>query len=114
LGQNVPSATSNKSGGLVVAGTVKTSKVIGTLKEKDKLKGLGSEAYLIINTTIEGKPAIAIAANEDKGVFYGVFHFLRMLQSHQSLKNISTESAPKIDIRILNHWDNLDRTVERG
>lgn len=114
LGQNVPSATSNKNGGLVVAGTVKTSNVIGTLKEKDKLKGLGSEGYLIINTTIEGKPAIAIAANEDKGVLYGVFNFLRMLQSHQSLKNISIESTPKIDIRILNHWDNLDRTVERG
>ena len=114
LGQNVPSATSNKNGGLVVAGTVKTSNVIGTLKEKDKLKGLGSEGYLIINTTIEGKPAIAIAANEDKGVLYGVFNFLRMLQSHQSLKNISIESTPKIDIRTLNHWDNLDRTVERG
>lgn len=114
LGQHVPSATSNKNGGLVVAGTVKTSNVIGTLKEKDKLKGLGSEGYLIINTTIEGKPAIAIAANEDKGVLYGVFNFLRMLQSHQSLKNISIESSPKIDIRILNHWDNLDRTVERG
>ena len=30
------------------------------------------------------------------------------------LQNLSLQQAPRIKHRILNHWDNLDRTVERG
>ncbi len=47
-------------------------------------------------------------------MLYGTFHFLRLLQTQQPITNLSIASAPKINIRLLNHWDNLDRTVERG
>lgn len=113
LGQQTPEASST-TGGVLLAGTVEDSKTISGLKEAEKLKELGSEGYLIFTTTIEKKPAIVIAANKDVGVLYGVFHFLRLMQSHQKLTDLDIKSAPKIDIRILNHWDNLDRTVERG
>lgn len=55
-----------------------------------------------------------IAAKDDKGLLYGTFHFLRLLQRHQPIKRLHIIENPKINIRILNHWDNLDRTVERG
>src|SRR4030095_6006194 len=55
-----------------------------------------------------------ILANTDIGLLYGVFHFLRMLQTHQSIQNLNITSVPKIQARILNHWDNLNRHVERG
>ncbi|NSW95329.1 MAG: alpha-glucuronidase, partial [Bacteroidales bacterium] len=42
------------------------------------------------------------------------FHFLRLLQTHQRIENLSVVSCPKIRIRLLNHWDNLNRSVERG
>ena len=41
-------------------------------------------------------------------------HFLRLLQTHQNISNLNIISIPKIQNRILDHWDNLNRTVERG
>src|SRR5215469_13186493 len=58
--------------------------------------------------------AICRATKEVIGVLYGTFHFLRLLQTRQPLAHLTVESTPRIRHRILDHWDNLDRTVERG
>jgi alpha-glucuronidase len=81
---------------------------------KSGLKDKGADAFLIQSSNGNSGATIIIAGNTDKGALYGVFHFLRLLQNGSSLKNLSIVSAPKIQHRILNHWDNLDRTVERG
>src|SRR5690606_784249 len=39
---------------------------------------------------------------------------LRHLQSHSALAGLSLSGSPRIERRILNHWDNLNRSVERG
>ena len=75
---------------------------------------IGIEGYAIVTLKLKVKNVIAITANSDIGVLYGVFHFLRLLQTHQSISNLNIVSVPKIQNRILNHWDNLNRTVERG
>ncbi|HVU12257.1 MAG TPA: alpha-glucuronidase family glycosyl hydrolase, partial [Phototrophicaceae bacterium] len=66
--------------------------------------------------SIEFDPArgVTISAFSDVGVLYGVFHLLRHLQTHKPLVDIPVASAPKIKYRLLNHWDNLDGTIERG
>ncbi len=74
----------------------------------------GHEGFVISTATLKSGPAIVIAANTDLGVLYGVFHFLRLVQMQSDLSNVFVSSAPKVKRRILNHWDNLDRTVERG
>lgn len=81
---------------------------------KSDLKPTGVEGYRIFSSTIEEKDVIVITADEDIGLLYGTFHFLRLLQTNECIKKISIESAPKVQVRILNHWDNLDRTSERG
>lgn len=75
---------------------------------------LTSEGYFI--RTIENKKhrMVLITAQTDIGLLYGTFHFLRILQMHQALDGLQVMESPKVDIRMLNHWDNLDRTVERG
>jgi alpha-glucuronidase len=55
-----------------------------------------------------------IAANTDIGVLYGAFHFLRLLQTNQRIDTLGISDRPRIQHRILNHWDNLDGSVERG
>ncbi|MGZ3845247.1 MAG: alpha-glucuronidase family glycosyl hydrolase [Flavisolibacter sp.] len=75
---------------------------------------LGKEGFLIRTINIGGKKAIVITGNNDVAVLYGVFSFLRLLQTHQNLGNLNITSSPKIQNRILDHWDNLNRTVERG
>jgi alpha-glucuronidase len=101
------------SAGTIVAGTI-TSSLIQSLGLTVTPSSLGDEGFIIYSTTYNGKKIIAITANSDIGVLYGVFHFLRHLQTHQSLEKLNILSSPKVKIRILNHWDNLNRTVERG
>jgi alpha-glucuronidase len=100
--------------GLIVAGTPQTSNIIASLNLKEKLKDLGNEGYLLLSAIYQKKKITVIAANTDLGILYGTFHFLRLLQTNQTMKNLSVSCAPKTSIRILNHWDNLNRSVERG
>ncbi|HEX8061481.1 MAG TPA: alpha-glucuronidase family glycosyl hydrolase [Cyclobacteriaceae bacterium] len=73
-----------------------------------------TEGYAIFHTSLNGKKVVVVAGTDDSGKLYGMFHFLRLLQTETDLSSINIESSPKIKARILNHWDNLDRTVERG
>ena len=72
------------------------------------------EGYQIFHSLIDNKKVIVVAGTDEAGKLYGMFHFLRLLQTHHEITNINITSSPKIKTRILNHWDNLDRTVERG
>jgi len=100
--------------GCVVVGTPSSSQYISRLDMRDLLKKAGNEGYVLITKNISSKKVIVIAANTDIGMLYGVFHFLRLLQTHQSIDSLNIVSAPLIKLRLLNHWDNLDRKIERG
>ena len=102
-----------KKGALVIA-TPANSAAVKALNLSDKLKELGEEGFLITSAEINGKQSTLITANTDIGLLYGTFHFLSLIQTHQPIQNLSISSTPKIKHRVLNHWDNLDRTVERG
>src|SRR6202046_5526313 len=78
------------------------------------LKGLGNEGYLIRSIEVNGHRATLIAANSNIGVLYGAFGFLRLVQTRQPLQALNLRELPHIPHRILNHWDNLDGTIERG
>ncbi|MGK7391029.1 MAG: alpha-glucuronidase family glycosyl hydrolase [Candidatus Cyclobacteriaceae bacterium M2_1C_046] len=100
--------------GALIAGTPGNSSIIKNLGINPQLKTIGDEGFILKSTSIDGKKAIVIAANTEVGVLYGTFRLLNLLQQHRSLENLDIISAPKIKHRVLNHWDNLDRTVERG
>lgn len=100
--------------GLLYLGTISSSPSIAAMTRGQNLPTAGPDAYLIQSASGRGGTNIVITGNTDQGVLYGVFHFLRLLQTGQSLKNLSILSAPKVQHRILDHWDNLNRTVERG
>ena len=100
--------------GAVVAGTRASSPLIASLPLAAALRGVGREGFLIRRMRVRGTMAIVIAANSDVGVLYGAFALLREIQTHRSLRRIEIASAPRVPLRMLEHWDNLDRTVERG
>jgi alpha-glucuronidase len=100
--------------GSIIIGTPSSSSILTSLHLDDKLKSLGDEGFYILSTMVNGKKAIVITSNTDVGVLYGSFYFIKLMQTQQSLENLSIQNAPHIKHRVLNHWDNLDRTVERG
>ena len=97
----------------IVVGIPSTSIIIQTFLAGKNLN-LGKEGFAISSQKVNGKNIIVIAANSDAGILYGVFQFLRLLQTHQNIEKLSIVSIPGIQNRILDHWDNLNRTVERG
>jgi alpha-glucuronidase len=78
------------------------------------LAALGDEGYLLRHLRIQGKPVTLIAANTPQGLLYGSFALLGRLQQGRSLTGLDERSVPRIRLRMLNHWDNLDGHVERG
>ncbi|WP_372392595.1 alpha-glucuronidase family glycosyl hydrolase [Xanthomonas sp. NCPPB 3582] len=75
---------------------------------------LGREGYLIQSLNVDGHRSIAIVGGSDIGALYGAFHLLRLLQTGQTLSALNVREAPRLQLRMLNHWDNLDGVVERG
>ena len=112
--QKLVRETNREKSGVILIGTPESSPAILSLGFDEKLESVGNGGFLIEHVMIDGEPAIIIAANEDIGVLYGVFHLLRMLQTYRELEGISFQSAPRIQYRIANHWDDLNRNPVRG
>lgn len=69
----------------------------------------------IIKTVKNGQKQITfITALSSKGLLYGAFKFIRLLQQQKEISVLNLFSEPKTAFRMLNHWDNLDGSIERG
>ena len=73
-----------------------------------------AEGFLIRQVRAGEKKHLVLTSGDDAGLLYGAYRLLRLVQTHQPLDGIDLLDAPKTKLRMLNHWDNLDRTVERG
>ena len=73
-------------------------------------KGMPTDAYTIKS---EGGKTVITAAS-DAGLLYGAFHLLRLQQTGQATTGLDIREQPAYDLRILNHWDNPNGTIERG
>ena len=114
LAREVPLVAKAGDDPILIAGTPARSALIASSGLSGDLGTVGEEGFVIRSMNDAGKRGIIVAANTDVGVLYGAFHFLRVLQTHQRLDSLSITAVPRIRHRVLNHWDNLDGTVERG
>lgn len=58
--------------------------------------------------------SLYIAGSTDKGILYGVFHLLRGMQQQKSIQEIEGIQNPVNELRMINQWDNIDGSIERG
>lgn len=110
----LPATTSAAAANTIIAGTPASSPFIASLSLQAALLKAGSEGYLLYTVPARKGSCIVIAANTDIGVLYGSFALLRLLQTGQDIHTLSIVSAPRLQHRVLDHWDNLNRYVERG
>lgn len=73
---------------------------------------IGAEGYAIRTNT--EKDCIAIGASTPVGLLYGVFAFLRLLGTGQSIEALDVVDNPVNLLRMMNQWDNIDGSIERG
>ncbi len=72
--------------------------------------GLGDEGYTIRSAGND----IILESSAEKGLLYAAYHLLRLQAEGNDCKNLNISESPLYEYRILNHWDNIDGTVERG
>lgn len=89
---------------------ITSAKNISDKKIKSALTAVNDEGYVI--GWQHNK--LFITANTNAGLLYGTFRLLQLIQQNESLNNVFITNSPSLHHRILNHWDNLDRSVERG
>jgi alpha-glucuronidase len=113
LGVDVPVSPA-VAAGAIVAGTPETSAVIAKLGWAQALERAGDEGYVIRTSAAGGHAITVIASRTEVGALRGAFHYLRLVQTRQPVAALDIVERPRMPLRILNHWDNLDGTIERG
>ena len=69
----------------------------------------GQDGYTI---SVSGEK-YEITGQSESGILYGVFHFLRLIRTGH-LEELPVANTPEMPLRIMNHWDNMDGSIERG
>ncbi|MBA2944217.1 alpha-glucuronidase [Paenibacillus sp. CGMCC 1.16610] len=64
--------------------------------------------------TDQASGSLVIGASSASGVLYGVFHLLRLISTHQSVNQLDVIENPVNMLRMINQWDNIDGSIERG
>ncbi|MFD7814753.1 alpha-glucuronidase family glycosyl hydrolase [Streptomyces sp. NPDC059785] len=114
LGTRVRARASAPSGPALVVGTRTSSPLIRELVPESDLAGLGDEGYVVRRVTHRGTTRTVVAARADRGVLYGAFHLLRLVQTRQPLERVDLTERPAASLRVADHWDNRDGSIERG
>ncbi|MCR2822877.1 alpha-glucuronidase family glycosyl hydrolase [Lederbergia panacisoli] len=79
-----------------------------------KIDELNDEGYIIQSVNNGENESLLLLGKSDKAVLYATHHLLRMIQLGDSLKKIKIVESPKNQIRMLNQWDNMNASIERG
>lgn len=72
------------------------------------------EAFRLQVQGDEGSLRALVSSTGERGLLYGTFAFLRALQLGEISPGFKLEDGPSTPLRLINHWDNLDGSVERG
>lgn len=97
----------------VLIGTIDQIKDI--IKEADIWeRKINNEGFILKRVNEKGKDILIITAKNIKALVYAVFKLIEKLRIGEELDNLNHIDNPASYFRIINHWDNLDGTVERG
>jgi len=113
LGVPVPSRATVDRDGVLIVGII-AAPVIAALGWRDELTRLGPEGFVIRDARINGHRALVVASAGDSGALYGTFHLLRLLSTATPIDRLDIRERPRHQLRLLNHWDNLNGSIERG
>ncbi|MCQ8836035.1 alpha-glucuronidase family glycosyl hydrolase [Streptomyces malaysiensis] len=88
LGTRVRPRADAPSHAALVVGTPASSPLVRELVPAADLAELGDEGYIVRRVTRRGVDFTVVAAHADRGVLYGAFHLLRLVQTRQPLERV--------------------------
>lgn len=75
---------------------------------------LNDDGYVIKCLTVDQQSRVYLIGKKDVGALYAAFHLLRLMQNREDLRERTIVENPKNKMRMINHWDNMDGSIERG
>jgi alpha-glucuronidase len=112
LGGEFHATTTLRREPVILLGTL--SQVAQILPDFRPPQSLSPDGYWLTQTKMDGTFGFIITAPNDRGVLYGVFAFLGKIAREESLQPLNEVQVPANTIRMVDQWDNLDGTIERG
>lgn len=103
-----------KQTNLIWLGTFEDEELKQQLVGYKEIEFFHPEGYVLQSGVRGGPFRVYIVGKTEHGVLYGVFHFLRLLQMGEIIDHLSIIEQPKNRLRMINHWDNMDGSIERG
>jgi alpha-glucuronidase len=112
LGGEFHTTTALRREPVILLGTL--SQITPILPDFRPPQSLSPDGYWLAQTKMNGTSSFIITAPNDRGVLYGVFAFLSKIARAESLQPLNEVQVPANSIRMVDQWDNLDGTIERG
>jgi len=112
LGGEFHTASSATDGPFILMGTLESVRTV--VKDIVSPENLSGDGYWLAQTKVNGFSSFIITARNDRGVLVGVFSFLSKIARNESLDSLTEIQIPANTIRMVDQWDNLDGTIERG
>lgn len=75
---------------------------------------LKADGFWLGWSSTTGRAHLVVAGQNERAVLYGAFALLRKVAVGEDLSQIAERQEPSAPIRWVNHWDNLDGSIERG
>ncbi|EJN57744.1 alpha-glucuronidase family glycosyl hydrolase [Halogranum rubrum] len=101
--------------GFLAVGTPDDMAMIAESVPTDVVDDLADGGYLLKSVTWNGQDCLVVTASTDRGLVYGTFHLLRLLNTHDPIADLDVREEPAYENRLLDQWDTpFHRSVERG
>ena len=75
---------------------------------------VNEDGYWLKTLKVGDRTCLVVVGPNDRGALYGMFALLRRLALGEPIAPLEVKESPYAPVRFLNHWDNLDGTIERG
>ncbi|MCM3700555.1 alpha-glucuronidase family glycosyl hydrolase [Paenibacillus macerans] len=107
--QNSPSPSASH---YILLGTRGQSKAID--EALFSLSATSADSYILKSLSLDGRKCLLVAGRSDRGTLYAAFHLLRLMQMGSTLEDLDIQESPVNGLRMINQWDNMDGSIERG
>ena len=114
LGLDASISSEPEQSSFIYMGVLGRGNSIDSYVKYDEVIQIGSEGFIIKAVKVGNGESIVVAGTTIKGLLYGVFSLLRLLQTETVVEGILKIENPENQLRFINHWDNIDGSIERG
>jgi alpha-glucuronidase len=97
----------------IVLGTLEALRDGALIADAD-MEGIRDDGFLVKTAGRDGPASVILSGKTESGALYAAFRFMSILSRGGDVSNLSIADIPKNRIRMLDHWDNMDGSVERG